>query len=61
MPAEIEIEDTGVVERMIMVVERGTTTVREMIRAANEGISLSRPLRFGWVPSSQHFFVPSSG
>jgi len=61
MAIEIEIEDIVVVERMITAVERDTTTVKEMTRAANEGISLSRPFRFGWVPSSQHFFLPSSG
>lgn len=46
---EIEIEDTAVAERMIMAVGRDTTMVMQMTRAANEGISLSRPFRFGWV------------
>ena len=61
MVTEIEIEDTAVAERMITAAERDTMTVKEMTRAANEGISLSRPVRFGWVPSFQHFFLPSSG
>ena len=58
---EIEIEDTAVGEKMITAVGRDTTTVMQMTRAANEGISLSQPFRFGWVPPFQHFFLPSPG
>ena len=61
MVTEIEIEDTAGAEMMITAVERGITTVMEMTRAANEGISLSRQSWLGWVPSSQQFSVPSSG